>query len=303
MNQFRNEIRTNFTAVPNSVSRNPKLSWKAKGIFMYLASRPEDWEFFINEIKKNATDGKDSLQTGLKELEKQGYLIRTRSVNKKGQFTGWDWTLTVPEQEKTLSGLSEQQKTDNGKIPLTENPSDGKSLEGKTPSYTKKESTKKENTKKEGKASHPFLIHVETNYPRIQQMPEPLTDDQAEAILDDYKSKAPEIFPDITSLKKELDDVASKLNNHTSVTKMISADQAIRSWLDKRIQWKAEKPSNKSSFTIQEANDIFMANFSSSNGTGTPFETIFQKVEGTDGLFTKYKLNPKFKSHIKKWPH
>lgn len=71
---------------------NKKLSWKAKGILAYAFSRPDNWKFFISEMVKNASDGEDSLKSGLKELHENGYLHK---VSKKdpitGKLDGWDW--------------------------------------------------------------------------------------------------------------------------------------------------------------------------------------------------------------------
>lgn len=141
MNNFKNNIKANFTAVPNFVSNDQRLSWKAKGIFLYLASKPNDWQFYMNEIKKNATDGKTSLQTGIKELEELGYLIRKKSVDGNNQFNGWDWILTIP---------------DNQEIRLSGSPSVRQSDSRKTPSHTKTDSTNKELTKKESKSVYAF---------------------------------------------------------------------------------------------------------------------------------------------------
>lgn len=97
MNKFKNNIKGNFTTIPNSVVTNKDLSWKAKGIFTYLASKPDDWQFFMDEINKNATDGINSLKSGIKELEKAGLLVRTKSVNKQNRFIGWNWELKIPD--------------------------------------------------------------------------------------------------------------------------------------------------------------------------------------------------------------
>ena len=132
MNNFKNKIKENFTAIPNIIANDSSISWKAKGIFLYLASKPNDWQFYMKEIKKNATDGKTSLQTGIKELEESHYLIRTKSVDNDNQFNGWDWELTIPdEQVFRQSG----------------NPTVGESGRRETASYTNTENSNKEYTK------------------------------------------------------------------------------------------------------------------------------------------------------------
>lgn len=134
MNNYKNNIADNFTTLPNYIVNDPSISWKAKGILIYLASKPNDWNFFMTEIQKNATDGKDGLKSGIKELTESGYLIRTRSQKEDGTFFGYDWQLVEPE------GRKERQ---------TEKPADGKTGSRKTPSHSNTNNTNTNNTKKE----------------------------------------------------------------------------------------------------------------------------------------------------------
>ena len=72
MTKIRKDGDQNFTILSNSVIRDETLSWKARGLFEYLWSLPEDWEFYETEITKHATDGRDSTRSGLDELEEHG---------------------------------------------------------------------------------------------------------------------------------------------------------------------------------------------------------------------------------------
>lgn len=107
MTKIRKDGDQNFTILSNSVIRDETLSWKARGLFEYLWSLPEDWEFYETEITKHATDGRDSTRSGLDELEERGYLSRTRERNEKGQVKSAIWILhenpKKPVQEKPVS--------------------------------------------------------------------------------------------------------------------------------------------------------------------------------------------------------
>lgn len=83
-----------FTSVSNDVIRNDKLSWKARGLFAYLWSMDDDWDFYEMELVKHATDGRDSLRSGLKELEQLGYLYRDRIRNEKGHLMDSNWLMS-----------------------------------------------------------------------------------------------------------------------------------------------------------------------------------------------------------------
>lgn len=68
-----------FTQIANAVLCDPNLSWSAKGIFAYMFSKPDDWDFaadrMAREGKRQKTEGgvKD-IRSRLRELQIAGYL-------------------------------------------------------------------------------------------------------------------------------------------------------------------------------------------------------------------------------------
>lgn len=93
MARIKKDYSKGFTTLNNVVLRDKRLSWKARGIFSYLWSMPDDWDFYETEVAKHATDGRASLRSGLGELTKFGYLERTRSRYKNGKFGAPVWIL------------------------------------------------------------------------------------------------------------------------------------------------------------------------------------------------------------------
>ena len=132
MNTLRNTIKDNFTRVPNEVVNDSNLSAKAKGIFLYLISKPDDWNFYVDQITTAFSDGKTAIQSGIKELEKSGYLVRRRVYDEKNRIVSWEWIMKLP------SDRDSHQK---------ENLVDGKPCRRKTTSYNKTDSTKTELSK------------------------------------------------------------------------------------------------------------------------------------------------------------
>lgn len=84
-----------WTTVPDSLAQDSDLSWKARGILLYLLSLPEEWTVRKYEIAENATDGSHALESGLDELEEAGYLERERVRNDGGQFSGYHYFLRL----------------------------------------------------------------------------------------------------------------------------------------------------------------------------------------------------------------
>jgi hypothetical protein len=82
------KVAQNYGVVPNAVLNNPNLSFKAKGLFAYLQSKPANWNVSARRICKETKDGRDGILAAMKELEMNGYLVREQTQNKAGQ---WEW--------------------------------------------------------------------------------------------------------------------------------------------------------------------------------------------------------------------
>lgn len=113
----------NFVTVHKSFIHDENLSWKAKGILLYLLSRPDDWQVYETELNKHSSDGRDSLRTGIKELEQAGYIHRTRKRNEKGQLKEYEYQVfEQPTRiEKNHVGKSHVGNSNLGKSNTTNN--------------------------------------------------------------------------------------------------------------------------------------------------------------------------------------
>ena len=87
-----------FTTVDNTVLNDTELSWKAKGLFVYLWSQADEWEFYETEVVKHSTDGIRSMRAGLHELEEKGYLSRKRE-RVGNRLKGSIWLLSETPQK------------------------------------------------------------------------------------------------------------------------------------------------------------------------------------------------------------
>ncbi|QPM68195.1 helix-turn-helix domain-containing protein [Atribacter laminatus] len=95
------------------------LSFKAKGVLVYLLSRPDDWQIYESEIVKHSTDGKASVRAGIKELITHGYVIRQRRRTEKGKFQGYIYNVyEVPPQ--ALEAMEERKYTNDSALENSE---------------------------------------------------------------------------------------------------------------------------------------------------------------------------------------
>ena len=82
-------VENNFSIVPND-TLNDGLSWAAKGLLVYLCSKPDDWEVSVAQLVKHSKEsskptGRDGTYTIINELIAKGYIVRNQE-NKSGQF-------------------------------------------------------------------------------------------------------------------------------------------------------------------------------------------------------------------------
>ena len=144
-----------YVQVNKTIVTDNRLSWKAKGLWLYAFSRPDDWKFFESDLVKQSTDGRDSVANGLKELEKVGYLHR-HQLRENGLFKGKEWWFfETPKTREEIEEITREQeeadcgKTDNGKSVH------GKPEDGKPAPTNKRDTLNKEETKKRERGAAP----------------------------------------------------------------------------------------------------------------------------------------------------
>lgn len=71
---YKTKREGDFTVIPNEIVNDRELSFKAKGVLLYLLSKPTTWKVRKKDIENNGKDGKDSIRSAIKELEKRGYI-------------------------------------------------------------------------------------------------------------------------------------------------------------------------------------------------------------------------------------
>lgn len=148
-----------FTPVPNHWLRDPQLSYKGKGLLSAIASHRDDYELTIEQLIAESKDGKDSVNSGVKELERVGYLLRrSRRRNADGTLGGYDYEVVEfphgardeardgAPQRKTRTGRDQGKHgvsagRDQCGFTTVENPHTKKTTYKKTKKKTKEPST------------------------------------------------------------------------------------------------------------------------------------------------------------------
>ena len=98
---IRVQRSSGYTVLPNGILRDTGLSLKTKGLFAIILSLPEDWDYSVAGLATVAGCGRDAIRSALAEMEKSGYLSRSRSHGDGGKFTGI--VYTIRDQAEPLS--------------------------------------------------------------------------------------------------------------------------------------------------------------------------------------------------------
>lgn len=86
-----------FTVIQNQVIRDRGLSWRARGILVYLLSQPDDWKTTAAHLTAVGVEGRDSVRIALSELETRGYLQRRKHQDERGRWTTAIYVFDDPQ--------------------------------------------------------------------------------------------------------------------------------------------------------------------------------------------------------------
>lgn len=122
MSIFRINKTNNFTVMSNYHFKEKKMSLKAKGLLSLMLSLPDDWDYSISGLATLSKDGKDSIMSALSELEKFGYLTRTRLTDEKGRFAGVEYNIFEQPQQENPVSEKPNSANENAEKPNSEKP-------------------------------------------------------------------------------------------------------------------------------------------------------------------------------------
>lgn len=119
-------FESQFTQMPNVWLRDVTLSYQARGVLGVLMSHDVGWSITVKSLIEDAPNGRESVQSAIRELEDAGYLSRVQRRNAQGQMSHIDWELSDPH----YAGKTRSE-------PLTGKPADGEPATGKATSETR----------------------------------------------------------------------------------------------------------------------------------------------------------------------
>ena len=138
---FRVEKTKGYTVMSNHHLRNHALSLKAKGLLSQMLSLPDDWDYTLQGLAQINKESIDAIREAVRELERAGYIKRSRERDERGCLRGTVYTIyEQPHAEPTPEEPTQEK-------PALDNPTLEKPMLGlptlENPTQLNTESTKK----------------------------------------------------------------------------------------------------------------------------------------------------------------
>ncbi len=139
---FRVERNTGYTVMSNHHLRNKELTLKAKGLLSQMLSLPEDWDYTLAGLSHINREKIDAIREAVKELEKAGYIVRSRERDEKGRLRGADYVIYEQPQPKEPEAATSSEQPPTSDLPTLGNPTQlNKDISSKEQSITDLSST------------------------------------------------------------------------------------------------------------------------------------------------------------------
>lgn len=180
---FRVERNKGYTVMSNHHLRNKELTLKAKGLLSQMLSLPEDWDYTLAGLSQINREKIDAIREAIRELERTGYIVRSRERDEKGRLRGADYVIYEQPQPPNL----DLPILDN---PMLENPTQEKPiLENPTlenPMQLNKEILKTDLPKTDLSSTHSIPIHSLNPLP-LEQAAAELPERKRTEVSESYK--------------------------------------------------------------------------------------------------------------------
>ena len=99
---FRVEKTKNYTVMANHHLKDRRLSLRSKGLLSVMLSLPEEWDYTLKGLAVISKEGVDAIGEAVKELERVGYIIRSRQRDDHGRLRGMEYVIyEQPQQSGT----------------------------------------------------------------------------------------------------------------------------------------------------------------------------------------------------------
>ena len=118
MNTLRNELKANYSQIPNELITDLTLSSGALRVLLYLFTKPDNWNVYNADICKQLDISEKTLTKYWNELLSSKWLRREKKQTKDGKFTGGYSYLIGSFTISEESSESEESSDHSNNIPI-----------------------------------------------------------------------------------------------------------------------------------------------------------------------------------------
>jgi len=113
------DIANYYVKIPNDLVNDITISWKAKGLFCHMASKPDHWNFTVASLATKFPDGKAAIFAALKELKESGWINYIKRANGQGKYKLQ--TSLEPESDNQYEAMPESDNRTEADQPQSDN--------------------------------------------------------------------------------------------------------------------------------------------------------------------------------------
>lgn len=102
MSTIRVAKRQRFTVIDRRPINDERLSFRARGVLVWLLDKPDDWATDRDSIARAGIEGQHAIRGVLQELRDTGYLVRHNVRQKDGTITAETVLYECPQEPQPL---------------------------------------------------------------------------------------------------------------------------------------------------------------------------------------------------------
>lgn len=95
----RSKRTESYTIISNQVLTDERISFRAKGILVFLLGKPDNWQVSERHLATLGPEGVTAVRGALQELESAGYILRRRRQAANGRF---EWDSVVYDEPQAV---------------------------------------------------------------------------------------------------------------------------------------------------------------------------------------------------------
>lgn len=130
MGNIKSELR-NYKNVPRELVFDKTLSDRARFVYVFMACKPDEWDFFLEPMSKDIGYSVDTLRKYINELVASGWLVKGQQTNEHGVFGSVEYTLKATKITDTENFRHGKNTTQYNTLTINDNDKDDNKKENK----------------------------------------------------------------------------------------------------------------------------------------------------------------------------